>query len=358
MKWVATLVLGALAVMATGPSASAGDYHSGLTLRCADCHVMHYSQLHGYSSTGGGPFLNPLPGGPYHYLLRGEINDLCLACHDEASFAPDVLGSNGGNGPSDVRLGGFLNRVGGTGNEFTGHTLDSTATAPGSNPAWSNPNGLNCIDCHHQHGRGGYYRNLQGQAGNAAAFGDTAVTYNAATIGTNDLMMDVFERQAATYDEGAVDWNEPDQSASAIASFCGGCHTNFHGAVGGPEIGGTASGGGFAEFIRHPSAGVNIGDVGGGHSRLSTYATAATNNNAVKVMSASGDWSGVTADVTPTCITCHKAHGNGNAFGLIYRKGGPNGGTITENGSTNGSRLEHLCGQCHGQASAFNAAGS
>jgi len=70
----------------------------------------------------------------------------------------------------------------------------------------------------------------------------------------------------------------------------------------------------------------------------------------VKVMSASGSWSDPGPDVTPTCITCHKAHGNGNAFGLIFRSGR---GAPTEDGDTDGSSLQDLCGQCHLQGSAF-----
>jgi cytochrome c553 len=352
MKWVATLALGAIALLATSPPGYAGDYHSGLTLRCGECHIMHYSQSHGYQPSGGGFYQNPGAGGPFHYLLRDEINNLCLSCHDQGGFAPDVLGStNGGNGPTDVRLAGYLNRLGVVGSAAAGHTLDSTDVAPGSQPNWSNPDGLNCIDCHHQHGRGDAYRNLTGSPGNLAYNVANLVTYNKATIGTNDLLLDVFERQAAEYDEADMDWNEPDVAGSKIATWCGGCHTDFHGAVGGSEVGGTASGAGFAEFVRHPSSTVNIGDVGGGHSRLSIYAG---NTAKVKVMSASGDWTGGTADVTPTCISCHKSHGNANAFGLIYRKGSDPLTDITENGSLGGGQLENLCGQCHGQGSAFN----
>ena len=133
-------------------TAVAGDYHKNGTLLCSQCHVMHFSQSHGYQPNGSGFFLPPQGAAPHHYLLRDEVNNLCLACHDNNGFAPDVLGSNNlGNGPTDIREAGYLNRLGlpgADGMEFTGHTLDSTSTAPGSNPAWSNPDGLNCINCH------------------------------------------------------------------------------------------------------------------------------------------------------------------------------------------------------------------
>ncbi len=337
-------------------SANAGDYHKNGTLYCSQCHVMHFSQSHGYNPNGTG-FFTPLGGAtPHEFLLRDEVNNLCLSCHDSNGFAPDVLGpSNLGNGPTNVRLAGYLNRLGlpgADGMQYTGHTLDSTATAPGSNPAWSDANGLNCVDCHHQHGSGGsghpaggqQYRNLKSSVGNGT---QRWVTYNYDGYGTNNLTRDVFERQAAEYDESIVDWNEPDTTKSAIANWCAGCHSNFHGAIGGAEVGGVAFGAGFEEFVRHPAAGVNIGAIGGGHSSLTQYNA---HVNKVKVMSSAGVWSPAGSDVTPTCITCHKAHGNGNSFGLILRQGT---GTLNENGDTAGNQEEDLCGQCHVQASYF-----
>jgi hypothetical protein len=345
----------ALAPALLAGTAVAGDYHRSGTLRCADCHVMHFSQQHGYNADGTG-FYYLATAGPHEYLLRAEVNDLCLSCHDQNGIAPDVLGAaNGGNGPTDVRLAGYLNRLGVVGLEPTGHTLDSLATAPGSNPPWKPEDdngagkGLNCTNCHHQHafaggGSNNAYRNLLRNPGNIAA--NVVVTYNDTTIGTNDLTKDVFERGAASYDESVVDWNEPDNTESAIGKWCGGCHNNFHGTPGDLNtVGGVASGSSFEEFLRHPSAGVNIGALGGGHSSLATFNS---HVNRVKVMSEVGVWDTAGSDVTPTCISCHKAHGNGNAFGLIYRSGT---GTLTENGDSNGIQYENLCAQCHNQAS-------
>ncbi|MCY2958967.1 MAG: hypothetical protein NTY35_02290 [Planctomycetota bacterium] len=354
--------IAALLPLLLAAPALAGDYHKGATLACAQCHVMHFSQTHGYNANGTG-FFTPLGGAqPHTFLLRDEVNNLCLACHDNNAFAPDVYGpNNSGNEPTSIRLAGYLNRVGDvtSGFESQGHTLDSLADAPGSSPLWSADDengagkGLNCVNCHHQHGSasgvtgGNAYRNLRTRVGNVTTGAPGYVDY---AVGTNDLTKDVFERGASDYDEAQVDWNEPDTSASAIASYCAGCHSNFHGALGGTQVGGAPDGpgGAYEEFIRHPSAGVNIGAIGGGHSSLTVY-NARTNK--VKVMSALGVWNpGGANDVTPTCITCHKAHGNGNAFGLIFRSGS---GTKTENGDSNGTRLENLCAQCHVQASAF-----
>ena len=146
-----------------------------------------------------------------------------------------------------------------------------------------------------------------------------------------------------------------------MANWCSSCHENFHGDLGGAEVGGVqnATNLTWTEFVRHPSAGVNIGAVGGGHSNINMYkegnrtATPSGKVNFVKVMSETGVW-GNTATVadglTPTCISCHKAHGNQNAFGLIYRKGT---GTLTEQGDSNGGLYENLCAQCHTQAASF-----
>lgn len=112
MKWSAAAT-GILVALATAAPAVAGDYHHDSTLLCSQCHVMHFSQQHGYNPDGTGPFTGLGSAGPYEYLLRDEVNNLCLSCHDQSGFAPDVLGSaNGGNGPTDVRLAGYLNRLG------------------------------------------------------------------------------------------------------------------------------------------------------------------------------------------------------------------------------------------------------
>ena len=343
---VATLVL--ICTVALVGVAAAGEYHSGSTLYCADCHIMHGQQQHGYNANGTGQFTAIGSSAPYHFLLRNEINDLCLTRHDGVGWAPDVLETGTG---STIRQAGALNRAG-TAPYYTatGHTLDATDIAPGGTWSSPDPNGLNCIDCHHQHGYAGpgagdpngTYRNLQYAPGDQYGFGTPAlVTY---AIGTQDLNKDVFIDTAASagniYDISGIFFNEPDPLAadpfvegSAMARNCAGCHADFF------EDEGVTQ-----EFHLHPSAEANIGALGGGHSSLAVYAG---HTNKVKVMSESGDWSGATADVTPTCISCHKAHGNQNAFGLIYMKGT---GTVDEEGDDGGAGvLEDLCGQCHVQ---------
>jgi hypothetical protein len=334
-------------VLASAALARAGDYHDRGTLRCGECHVMHTSQPAAPAEGDAG--VDVLAAQGVGQLLKKDVNDLCLSCHDDSSSAPDVLGRNRGNSVSDVRQAGYLNRVGDAYPLATGHTLGSRDVAPGSSPAWraQSMQGLTCIDCHTHHGSTGprpAYRNLRSDAGNNRA-GEGLVTYNQGAPGALDPTADVFQRRARDYDESAVDFNEPDQTDSAIARYCAGCHGEFHGQAGAESnVGGVKHGSSFTRFLRHPAAGVDVGAAGEGWSRAQLLAS---RKNRVKVMSPSASWGRADPGATPTCITCHKAHGNGNAFGLIFRSGH---GTVTENGDTGGSRPEDLCGQCHDTA--------
>ena len=337
-----------LGILAMASMALAGDFHNGVTLNCQDCHTMHYSQSHGYNPDGSGNFTT-LGNGPHEYLLRNDINDLCLSCHDNQAWAPDVFESHG-NGY--VRQAGALNELGGNGlyPEFTGHTLNSTDVAPGSNPAWSNPDGLNCVNCHAAHGSGlagNSYRNLGGYGTGPGP--TVGISYTSTPVdGANPLTAWVHEdnnagTSASHYGVGALAFNEPVSTASAYADFCKGCHTDFHGDVGGTEIGG--SGAPPAHFIRHPNSTADIGAIGGGHSRMDRLTGKV---NQIQVMSPTGQkagsYDGTDTGLTPSCFSCHKGHGNQNAFGLIFMLGT---GTITEQGD-NGVDARNTCRQCHG----------
>lgn len=338
-------------------AAMAGDYHRSSGLVCADCHTMHFSQQHGYGTGAVSDHpdgFTPLGGaGPHAYLLRNEINELCLTCHDGETFAPDVLGANTN---TYVRLAGALNEhTDAAAIQETGHTLGSTDPAPGSNPSWSMPTvGLECTNCHFPHG-GVNYRNMAGNPGNYSALGRTYVnvTYNAGVAPNyagsfpQDLTKDVYqadgslEQLSTHYAWANVQYNEPAATpalyaGSSYAFFCKGCHTDFHGTQGGTEVGGATG----EAWLRHPAANANIGALGGGHSSYSRYSGL---TNHVKTMSASGVWPA--ADNTPSCFSCHKSHGNDNAFGLIYMSGT---GAVTENGD-DGTTVKEMCRQCHSQ---------
>ena len=337
------------AALVTALPVRAGDYHDGATLDCGECHVMH---TYGNQQAHGNAFARKTAEvGP---LLKKDINELCLVCHDGSSKAADVLGRNQGKFPGDVRQAGYLNRLGGEGLPTTGHTLGSTEIAPGSQPPWSAEQengggvGLTCVNCHAPHGSQGTeraYRNLRSDAGHNPP-GRGLVTSNQAGS-ANDLTRDVYVRHPLRYDESEVDFNEPDKSDSGMARFCAGCHDNFHGAVGDARIGGRlGEGGRYSGFVRHPAAGVDL-SAGAGGASLKLFNS---HPNKVKVMSSLGQWGTAGPDATPTCISCHKAHGNGNPFGLIFRSGR---GSLTENGDSQGRSVEALCGQCHDEGSSF-----
>lgn len=348
IKKLLTPVGVAVGILAMASWSSAGDYHYGIELICSDCHTMHFSQQHGYNADGGGNY-TALGSGPQEYLLRDDINDLCLSCHDGQSWAPDVFKAHSGG---YVRQAGALNDVGSSGsyNEADGHTLGSTDAAPGSNPVWSNASGLNCADCHAVHGRAqsgvtapGGFRNLYGPTG-------VSITYSRGDVeGTNDLTKWVFEDgssgvSATHYGRGAHIFNEPDATKSKYAEFCKQCHTDFHGDVGGAEIGGTGTPP--EEFHRHPASTSNIGAIGGGHSSLSRFI--AEGANQTQVMSPTGvrpgSYTASNTDLSPSCFSCHKGHGNMNAFGLVYMLGS---GAITEEGDA-GTDMRNTCRACHG----------
>jgi hypothetical protein len=337
MRKLAILAIAAAFVLAV-PAAFAGDYHSGTSLICSDCHIMHYSQSHGYNSDGTGDYAPVGATGPYEYLLRNDVNDLCSGCHDGQTWAPDVVGDNTN---SYVRSAGALNSDGAAPYYHQdGHTLGATDIAPGG--TWSNAEGLSCVNCHNQHGSTTAYRNMRNKTGTATT--TTDITYEIGTATNTKVVLEhTFVADPRTpmdvhFGVANVDYQEPDQTKSSYATFCKGCHTNFHGDKGGPEVGGTATG----EWIRHPNSDANIGALGGGHSSLTQYNG---RTNKVKVMSASGVWNPAPADVTPSCFSCHKSHGNKNAFGLIFMKGT---GTVTEEGD-DGTQAKNLCRQCHRQ---------
>lgn len=350
MRNILTAAFAMLALLAV--SALAGDYHSGATLFCEDCHIMHASQTHGYNQNGGGTFVIPTPGA-HEFLLRDEPNAMCLKCHDGSNSAPDVLGVNQGIVPTNGRQAGALNRDN-VAPYFsaTGHTLYSTASAPGGTWTPSGTHGLECIHCHTQHGRANGANAMYRNVNFTLAAGNPGITY---AIGTNDLAKDVFERSASFggdhYSIENVDFNEPDQTKSGYANYCKQCHTNFHGTSADANMRNTTAPAG-TEWVRHPTADINIGTLTGGHSNLPRFKG---NLYRTKVMTNSGDWgtqgtaiTNTVTDYSPSCFSCHKAHGNQNAFGLIFASG-----TVAINENGDGTNYRQTCGQCHVQGPAL-----
>ena len=378
---LAVMLVGILAAL----PALAGEWHTGTTNICTDCHSMHFSQQHNWDSNAVPSTVAAANGnwlsteGPNTYLLKmADINALCAACHDGHQMSPDVVGFDSDPLPSQGRQAGALNdpSLGPPYEVFKGHTLGSTATPPGYNPAvvgapstWYDPSkGLGCPSCHGAHGSPPAYRNL-----GPDALGPTAANFRPTYVisTTNDTTKDVWINIPAGYvgntgdpasfnpfyDAANVTFNRIDRTvngrstSNAMDTFCAACHGDFHGGPGDANIG--ASKASLNGFLRHPTSQATIGASVtqglDGHSSLSRYAGATTR---VKVYA--NDHSGF-SDATPGCITCHKGHGNRNPFGLIFmpRNGSPSS-AFAEEGFWDPSQsylqgYVNLCGQCHDQ---------
>lgn len=380
-RFILTLVASA----AVASTAYAGEWHSGTTNLCSDCHTMHFSMAHNWDGTtpvantpqANGNWLGAT--GPNQFLLKLPANELCASCHNGQTFAPDVVGANFNAAPTGGRSAGAVNTValGAPYEIYKGHTLDSTATPPGFNPAavgagatWYDPaGGLECISCHAQHGPTTAYRNLGPYALGGAA-GNARPTYQIST--TNNTARDVWINMASYtansgvaatfnvyYDTATVSYNRNDAthgttlSSNRMDTFCGTCHGNFHGGPGDAAIGASAAA--LDAFIRHPTSQVTIGAAGaqgyGGHSSLSRYVA-----NTTKTRVYANDRTAWT-DASPGCLSCHKAHGNQNPFGLVFLAGSATiandnweGGGWTATQTQNQMQgYRNMCGQCHGQ---------
>ena len=209
---------------------------------------------------------------------------------------------------------------------------------------------LGCTDCHDPHGNVpintkdvadndviSQYRNLRVDGSTTGLVG---ISY---AKGTNNNDKDVFLRHyygdghtgetvGDRYNVSVMDLNEPasDTGKSAIGRFCAVCHSIFHGSSTDSNM--KLTGG----WVRHPTADADISAISG-----SPYSGIAYK---VKVMDPDGDWADPDGNETPTCTTCHRAHGSTRPFGLIYAKGDA---ALGENGD--GTQLRDLCKQCHVQ---------
>jgi cytochrome c553 len=383
-----TMAIMMVAIVAAVP-VFAGEWHAGNTNVCTDCHTMHFSMQHSWNGgavsttgTANGNWLST--SGPNEFLLKAPPNQLCLSCHDGQTFAPDVLYNNTNPSPSGGREAGALNQQASASapyENWKGHTLDSTSQPPGFNPTsagvpvssqYDPSQGLSCISCHLQHGSATVYRNLGPRS---AAFQPTYVLGT-----TNDTTKDVWINIPSPYTPNtgvattfnplyaynSVSFNRTDpavpagattQTSNRMDTFCSACHGDFHGGTGDTNIGGGTVGANADGFIRHPTSKQVIGSAtAGGHSALSRYTGATT-----KIHVYASDRAGFT-DATPGCVTCHKAHGNQNPFGLFFLSRNVTGGTaaITEQGGYNtsdppemangyGIGYREMCGQCHSQ---------
>lgn len=308
---IARFLLPAVGLAILGGSfGTAGDYHVGPSLICSDCHVMHFSETHTYGGVTGQQEFPTLTTGPNPYLLRRpqDSSQICLACHDERTDAPDVLGVNS--------TGIFLRGAGQLNSskdppeiQGSGHTIGSMAPAPGAGTQWNGNGsmGLLCSHCHATHGNS-YYRNLVTNPGNSTGIMITYVTGN-----TYDGVSAVQQlTKSPITEQYKVENIRYLQTANGLSVWCGGCHdytTSFH----------------------HPyDQSIPISDPG--------FRWDTDHASRLRVVSVTQTIPG--ADNKVFCLTCHKAHGSAHSKGELWDD-------MTTTALEDGTSMNDTCVQCH-----------
>ncbi len=348
----------------------AGEYHATKeetfsktteTLVCSQCHTMHGTQG-GQSMiyTGGA-----LPG---RALIRAAtIVQLCLTCHENNSLGmsnptpPDIWNNTLGYIPS---AGDFNDRNPSTQNEQNRHSVgQSNVTPPGSNPTFS-IDYFSCISCHDQHGNTNF-RNLKKRPGNASA--DITVNYSLNGSGTcsdgTSSPCDVDNTTGGSnlvkYYRANVTFIKTPSDTNGIPAWCGGCHTDFHGAGGASNMGGSLSGDtGSSPWLRHPVRDVDINEANANLHADRTFWAGITTERVRVVNPDNTAPSSTNADEQPFCLSCHYAHGGGNPNNatdptldhsnlvMIDSQGKIN---LDSTYSASSGRLRNVCQQCHNQ---------
>ncbi|MFH0926415.1 MAG: cytochrome c3 family protein [bacterium] len=304
--------------------AFAQKYHKGVAI-CSDCHTMHHSE--------DGDVPN-LPGQwkwsneAKTYLLVNSINDTCLICHDgpdctgEDDAPPDIVGNLNG-GSFYIRAAGQLEEVNSLSGNPNGHDLGGEpGFIPGSKDS-SQKMQIACSSCHNPHGSNNY-RNLVANPGN-----------NNDIQPVTGVKEDVASPTSKQYDVRNIHYLN---SSNGLSQWCKGCHPLFHEnvcGIGACDNGDTPDDG--DEWIRHPIGGVTMSEgVSNGH--LDDKYWFSTIKSRVPVVSPSNNIPNNDNEVF--CGSCHKAHGSGHKYGLIY----DNPATETPE---DGERLLQTCQQCH-----------
>jgi hypothetical protein len=300
------------------------------TLRCLDCHARLSTTPEGWEERDWREW------------------GICMSCHDGRGTVPDVIRdapemlAAGLITAEDGRSGGALHMQGDGSagesagyKEFFGHTIGSTEPPPGSRGRWPQGARLVCKACHAIHsngnfrnlGRDPYLSDLEYLSTFAELYGEGALPTYAVVpedFALEDAKTDVLILEApgtahGTYRTSRISYVVR-SDRHAMNSFCGTCHSAFHGERD------TNPGDG---YVRHPTSGVAIGDAM--RERL---------EGSAQRLRVSHRADGTTE---VACLTCHRAHGTMNSFGLVHwdLTSSANG----ENGA--GDAPESLCRSCH-----------
>lgn len=305
-------VLIAASALIVGLSCPASAAVSG---QCSNCHTMHDSQGAAAMATGG----------PHASLLLAD----CLGCHTtsgadplDANGYPFVSSTADSFTDDNCLAGGFFPNTIGTGNNDDSHhgvSASQTNDPAGYDGSFytGDTNGLGCAGsngCHgnetdvsdmaaisgEHHSSSGAYRMLYVdgdpvEGSGAADYEELIIKTPATSPVTSGAGQNVNIYCAGTATGGKV----------TINALCAKCHGIFHGATGDPATGTTNATG---DWVRHPTDNVistswTIGD-GAYYPDGVDY-----KNNPV-------GYDGATIDLAEkrvVCMSCHRAHGTGNA---------------------------------------------
>ena len=307
---------------AMASSAAAFDvasYHRGANLLCSQCHTMHASESHADLPSEPGAY--PRTYTPQPKLLKAsDPVTLCLTCHDNQVGMPDVIGVDVNN-LSDRAAGlfGTVDMPNDNGHKIaTGvdpnelcercHATNNVRDASGFVTA-----SVSCIDCHNPHGNG-RARNLQWASypGGEYPFGYYIRPGSAGL---------------ARYEAVNIGYPAPNGTAFStegveVANMCIDCH---HAIFNNTDVDTT--------HVKHPvynSEWAQRNTISQGDAKGSTVSShwisgtgagflqtqrvpfvvrgAATFASATTVAASNGVF----------CLSCHKAHGSNEPFGLVF----------------------------------------
>ncbi|MFQ5901399.1 MAG: cytochrome c3 family protein [Thermodesulfobacteriota bacterium] len=398
MKKSVLLILITIVLILMPYEVRGGEYHNPATntLACSDCHSIHGSQ-------GGASMLfSPDTSTNLRLIRNNTIVSLCKYCHESNSLSmtnptpPDVWNNSQNYIPS---AGDFADR--GTEDDTNRHNVGASgmkSTPPpgyqggaiwdtvvdmydgySSDPIIMPPMAddvFTCLYCHSQHGNKNY-RNLRYDPGNPANDNSTSplavkITYSLDSGGSCSDGVGTYpncdidnittsgvgpDSSLYKYNRGNVKFRKAASDTNGIAPWCGKCHSDFHGAGGDSNVGGSALGDTSAwgdEWIRHPVRDVSLGEANTNlHADYANWSSALTNRTRhIDPNGTPGD-----SDDEPFCFACHYVHGGGNpgAGASDYNHTNLVKLDISGNLNLQGTGtptdylLRNICQQCHNQ---------